>query len=496
MSTSGGATTGGSGVSPATPAPVSVGGVVSAQNSSQATAGTSRVPFYLACAATNLRLLYPGWYINTQADTDLPSSVSINASIEVAGVIYRVTFAGQTTGAMQGGPLLSDPLALSLPAGTLIYVRTFNVTQPWYPNRYANPQAGGQGGWTVTTDLTAPGSGVIADAATFTPMLAPAAVLGTPQGTAYPKTVALYGDSIAYGQGDGIGNGMGVNTVTPNLGGGGYIARGLRTLGVGLINAGVQGDTVGNFVTPASVRRLSLLPDAKTFICEYGRNDVSNLVALATIQANLITAWNLASKIYYAVLQACITPRPNSTDGYQTLGNQTLIVAAEAIRVPLNTWLRAGAPMVAGVAVAVGTAGAIIAGNAAHPLSAVFDPCQFVESAPNSGLWLPGTNSRTVNDGTTAGSIVTSATIAFVAGDLGRTIIIPGAGAAAGLYVGTIARVNTASNVNVLQNTATAIGANAAVTIVDTFTQDGTHPTPPAAALAAASVQAISAYLR
>lgn len=496
MSTSGGTSSGGAaGVRDL--AAVSIGGVMNAENSLQATQGTSRVPFYLACAATNLRLVYPGYLAATTGpDTDYAAPLTINAGLEINGTIYRVTFAGQITGTVQGAALVSDPIAISLPAGQLVYVRTFPTTAAWYPSRYGNPQAGGQGGFTVTTDLTAPGSAAIADAATFTPLLAPGSIIGLPIGVAAQKTVALYGDSIAYGQGDGFGNGPGVNTVNTQLGGGGYIGRGLNTLGIGLVNCGVQGDTVGNFVTASSYRRLANILTGRTVIFEYGRNDVSNLVALATIQANLITSWGFANRQYDSVIQTTITPRPNSSDGYQTVGNQTLIVAAEAIRVPLNTWLRAGAPIMAGAAVTVGTKGALVAGAYGHPLTAVIDPCVQVETALNSGLWNAAANSRTVNDGTTAGSIVTSATIAFTAADLGRTIIIPGAGTAAGLYVGTITRVNSATNVNVLANTVTAIGANAAITITDTFTQDGTHPTWYGAAQAAQSVTAAAAYYK
>lgn len=479
--------------------PVSIGGYANAENALQATQGTSRVPFYTTCACTNLRLVYPGWLAVTSGpDTDYATALSINASIEIAGVIYRVTFGGQVTGVVQGGLLISDPIAIAVPAGQLIYVRTFPTTANWYPARYGNPGAGGQGGFTVTVDLTAPGSAAIADATTFTPLLAPAELLGLPTGAAYPATAALYGDSIAYGQGDGIANGMGVNTVNIQLGGGGYLARGLRALGVGAVNCGVQGDTLGNFVTAASYRRLGLITQARTIIFEYGRNDVSNLVALATIQANMITAWGFANKLFDAVFQTTITPRPNSSDAYQTLVNQTLVVAAEAIRVPLNNWLRAGAPIVNGAPAAIGAAGASIAGQAAHPLSGIIDPCAQVESALNSGLWNAGLNSRTVNDGVTVvGSTVTSATMATsIPIDTGRTIIIPGAGAAGGLYVGTIGRVFNGTSVSVLPACSTAIVAGAQITIVDTFTEDGTHPTWYAATQAAAALLPVASLLK
>lgn len=55
----------------------------------------------------------------------------------------------------------------------------------------------------------------------------------------------------------------------------------------------------------------------------------------------------------------------------------------------MNGWLRAGAPIDPSsfAPVAIGTSGALLAGAAAHPLYAVFELADQVESARDSGLW-------------------------------------------------------------------------------------------------------------
>jgi hypothetical protein len=167
--------------------------------------GTSRVPHTVAVACTDLRLVYGNWFNNGAAaspnynDTDGTAVVQIKASVEISSVIYRVTFGGSVTGTMDGGGMLvSDPLPLDLTAGTVIYTRTFlaSGTTGWYNNKYSYV-AGGSGGFTTTTDLTAPGASAVADAS-FSPQFAPMAILGSSLTGAALPSVAIIGDSIAH----------------------------------------------------------------------------------------------------------------------------------------------------------------------------------------------------------------------------------------------------------------------------------------------------------
>jgi hypothetical protein len=142
----------------------------------------------------------------------------------------------------------------------------------------------------------------------------------------------------------------------------------------------------------------------RNIVCNYGTNDLGNGDSLSTIQANLIAFWSLWPGKF--VFQQTIDPRTTSTDTWMTTANQTQ-QSFESVRQALNTWLRAGAPMVSGAAVAVGTAGAITAGNPAHPLVGIQDTAAAIEVNAsnvltlNGGYWMVnGTANWPTSDGT------------------------------------------------------------------------------------------------
>ena len=90
----------------------------------------------------------------------------------------------------------------------------------------------------------------------------------------------------------------------------------------------------------------------------------------AQIKSALLNIWFDLALRGIKVYQTTITPHTSSTDGWTTLANQTP-VASESIRVDLNDWIRAGAPIdgTTFAAVAVGTSNALLAGTAGHPLA-------------------------------------------------------------------------------------------------------------------------------
>lgn len=469
-------------------APVSIGGYVTTAGSQQSTTGTSRVPYYVTSACTDLQLVYTNWILSSINDADPTSNLVISASIEYAGTIYRVTSNGATTVTVTpGGTAVFDPLALDLPAGALVYVRTYTSGANWYGNRTAN--ATGYGGFTSTTDLTAPGSGAIADASSFTNLLGPANILGRPLTTgAQPPSVLGVGDSIMWGYGDSIGTGVGgVNTSSTLLGFGGFIARAMNGKG-GLVNIGVANDTAQNFLTQAGhFRRLQFANRCSSAVVDYGRNDLTGGRTVTQFQADIVAIWTMLAQRGLKVFQTTITPRTTSTDGWRTTGGQT-VGSGEANRVTFNDWLRAGAPMTAGAAVAVGTAGALLAGQAGHPLTAAFDTADTVESARNSGLWKTPLNLRSTSDGAWAsGSAITSATAAFTSADVGRAVTLAGGGAAGGLYVGKIRSVTNSATVQVVTAPTTVV-SGAALTVGEYQTADGIHPDPVAHAAMATAI--------
>lgn len=104
------------------------------------------------------------------------------------------------------------------------------------------------------------------------------------------------------------------------------------------------------------------------------------------MQGDLLWLWNQRSTAGQRVIQTTITPHTTSTDGFVTTANQTVhSMTIEARRVQLNDWIRAGAPTVSGPPVAPGTSGALLAGQAGHPLFGYWEIADQAETARNSG---------------------------------------------------------------------------------------------------------------
>lgn len=445
------------------------------------TPGTARTQHVAMVDCTDIRLVYTAWTTSDTGpnDTDLAAAFTIKASIELAGVIYRVTFGGLQTATIDpGGTVVSDPIALEFAAGANIFVRTYQPATSWYATGIVLAQTGGAStaGFTATTDLTAPGSAAVTVATSY--VYQPVAILGTPTNRRQP-TVAILGDSIAsgfaevwaYTDRDGR-----PATIMPL---GAFVVRGLILGNVPWLNLAHAGDRADVAITAAGhFRRHALLGGATHAICAIGTNDVYGGAALATVQASLIALWRLAARRGLSVWQTTILPRNSSSDGWATLGGQS-VLAQEPVRTGLNDWIRAGSPVVSAAnltAVAAGTAGALLAGQSGHPLAGYFDSADYAETARNSGIWvIPGV--RTVTDAaiTSGSATLTSAAANFnLANDYGKIVRVAGAGAAGATLVVRIINVTstTSAGVEALAGT-TVSGATA---VIGVPTADGIHP--------------------
>lgn len=448
----------------------------------QTAIGTSRAPYTIAVACTDLRLMYGNWGNNGAStspnffDVDGPGAITIKASVEIAGTIYRVTFNGAVSATIDAGGMIgTDPLPVDLTAGTIIYVRTY-ITHGGTGWRFTRGsyQSAGSGGWVTTTDLTAPGAAAVADSVNY--LFCPMAITGTPAPGTSAKSTLVVGDSIAAGLGDSASL-AGWNVSNSGLSGGGYISRGLHGL-AGFVNVAVSGDRAYVFAANTGhFRRLMLGTSFSNMICEYGRNDLSDGRTLAQIQASQLAIWRMGVARGMRVFQTTITPRTTSTDGWCTTVNQTADTAPiEAVRTGLNDWLRAGAPLVAGSPVAVGTSGASLAGTTGHPLYAVYEAADLAESARNSGIW--GVNSGrafTAAAITTGTAILTSPNGNFTSADIGQTAFVAGAGTAGGNLITGIASVQSSTQITLTSNAGTTV-TSANASIGRPRTADGTHP--------------------
>ena len=109
------------------------------------------------------------------------------------------------------------------------------------------------------------------------------------------------------------------------------------------------------------------------------------------MQADGIAFWGYLASTGKLVSQATFKPYTSSTDGWVTVENQTP-GGVNPTRLAWNAWLRDGAPLIAGAAAATGTTdpAAVRVGSAGHPLDAVLEVADALESSRDSGVWTPG----------------------------------------------------------------------------------------------------------
>lgn len=469
------------------------------RNAAVTNVGTYRFAHKIGVAGTDIQLGFGSWYTNYPTsptiDVDPSGTVTFSAAFEdAAGNVYRCLFedGGSTKVLSGGGFVLTKPLPIDVAVGDIVWVRVYISAGTGYSNRGTGLSS--VGGYTATTDLTASGAGAVGTTLALNGLDA-MCIIGTPTGSGKPKSVAIQGDSIAAGIGDGafVGYDIGyLPQVAANLYycGGGYVQRALSG-NAGSIMVAQQGDSIGNFVAGVGhFRRASLTPFTKFAVLEYGRNDLTALQTPATIQANLLAQAkaNVAKGLYGSIV-VTLTPYTTSTDNFSTVGNQaTVSSTGEGYRVTHNAWVRDGCPIVNGAAVAAGTVGALRAGQSGHPILGYIEVANAVESAQDSGKWKAAT--RTVTDAaiTNGSGTLTSATAAFTSADLGKDVNVAGAGAAGAVLTGVITTINSGTSVTITTQAGTTVsGARLAIA---PYTTDGLHPTVVGHAAIAAAIQA------
>jgi hypothetical protein len=219
-------------------------------------------------------------------------------------------------------------------------------------------------------------------------------LIGTPL-TASRAIVAV-GDSITRGEGSSIVDGGPIY----------WACGGFTSSAYQWANAAIVGEPGAWFATNPTPRRQAMLKYADVIPICYGTNDIgfsSGTITLATLQATILKTWWACAGYGARVVGLTLLPRSTSTNSFIDLTHQTPVVGwgVGSTAALFNTWLRNGAPILNGVAVAVGTTGAIVAGQTGHPLSAVCDWCSVVEAGQGSGLWIiNGTANYATADGT------------------------------------------------------------------------------------------------
>ena len=322
--------------------------------------------------------------------------------VEPGGDILPVFFGGsRTVPILPGGYAVSDPVALpvSAVAGATIRSRTYVSVAPGerWPNGVVTANTDGEG---VVMNADYTDTGTIGT--TFTNAYGPVAIIGA---TLTPTpSVAIVGDSIADGQADG----------NPPAGwDNGYIQRALYDASIGYVCLAKPGERADQFVDPELfARRFGAVAACTDAIVQYGINDVTSGVALATMKANAITLWRAIAGRAVRAWQTTITPASGASN--------TTPHVNDATRTAFNDWTRDGAPLNPSTfaAQAIGSStDTVRAGEAGHPLSGVFEVADIAETARNSGLWKDGYAA----DGTHPVSAGTSALKAGIDTDLFTT---------------------------------------------------------------------------
>lgn len=329
-----------------------------------------------AQAITDLVLTFDNWTLQGSSgsggsqvggELDGANAVTIKATIETTnGLIVPVWFPGgvRTVTLDPGASVDSLRVAMALPPSTGYFVRMFTSYTPGtFPAAGYAPDAGLSGSGYSAGDTTG-STGAMTTAVASSGLFAPSVITArTP--TRY-AVVGIMGDSLSVGTGDSINNG-------------GYVKRGLVAIpGITLGRGSERASTTA----PAQLhaRRFRYLDACTHVICQYGVNDIGNNQSLATIQASLVALWFTASRRGLPIYQTTITP---------STGNDA---TKEAVRVSLNTWIRDGAPILNGVAVATGSSatGTLRAGAIGHPLTTLIEVADLAETARNSGVYKAG----------------------------------------------------------------------------------------------------------
>ena len=371
----------------------------------QATDGIStfsRCHHTLRAEVTELAVRMPNWFVYRSADkfeTAIQGQTSFSMSIEYpAGTLHLLTFDGKSQGsADMGAEICSDFLPISLPAGAQFWVRVSTYSMSGYPYAlFRQNDYVAEGSTYSTSRITDRTRYISSDPGSRSVGTWP---LGVVARTTHGGVLGI-GDSIVQGTGDsfdaadtyGTGDGFGLV---------GRAVSGSRAY----INAGVAGDNLGN-ILDSYRQRLSLARYVKNIVFEHGVNNIAN-TDLATIKAQMLALWTHGAQYRRPgarLFQTTITPSTISTDSFATLANQTAATgfstAGNGTRELLNDWLRDGAPVIDGAPAAIGASGADRAGDGVHPLHAVFDVADAVESSRNSGKWkVDGTANKYTGDG-------------------------------------------------------------------------------------------------
>lgn len=275
--------------------------------------------------APALQVAIPNWALQ---EVGPGAASTVTATLELPGnARQRLTLAGNPSMVIpDGGMIWTDPLSIVIPRNTWfnVYIYRTNAVGCVYTPNVQDHVLGERIEYNVGVDKTA--SGVINPTETA-PWAGPCGFKGM---TTRPSVCIMAGsDSIALGEG-GTSTGTGAK---------GPISPSLQAAGIAWQNLAIGGTGPAGFLAGNKTHRLALAALCSHSIQEGGTNDLGLGDAQMRADLTAIAALLPAAQRKYLTT---ITPRTMSSDGWATLGNQT-VTAFQADLAGNNAW-RVGSP--------------------------------------------------------------------------------------------------------------------------------------------------------
>lgn len=300
-------------------------------------------------------------------EIDGANAITIKASLEHGGVIYPLFIGGYRSATLQPGETVvaelhprSRVIAGEFFIRVYVSVASAGMTWPWFINPTSRAGIGeGNTEGAPGTDLTERGAGAVATASAG--FYCPNAVLGEPLIPGTWSAVAFVGDS----------NFRGADSNSDAVGHYALLPRWLNNR-VAYVNNGRNGDRVQWAIRPENYRRrtqILRLCAVSDVLTNYGINDLKGGRTDSEVRADLLVlADQLRALFPSARLWLCtLPPNTSSTDAWATVGNQTKL-GAEAGRLANNAWRR----------------------TVPRPFFGCIEQADAVETARDSGFWVPG----------------------------------------------------------------------------------------------------------
>jgi lysophospholipase L1-like esterase len=305
---------------------------------------------------------------------------------------FQVTWNGQPSVTIAPGQYApkSDAMPVTIYKGKVYFIRTYVTCASGAITAQAANPTSGPGGYeasnTTAADQTMSGAANGTTGAVYGPQL----VEATPA-QRYPQLpyVVLIGDSIM----DGVSRGVFS-----------WADQVLEAARIPYNKLSMSGEQAIQFLNirglintdNGHIYRGRFIGGATDVVNGYCVNDFAGGGATAAqMQQRVLSLATYAASYGARFHTTTCTPKSGSTDSWVTAVNQTpnMAAASETARIFYNTWLRDGAPTIAGAAVAAGSnaANTLRAGAVGHPFAGVIDVAATVEVSNGAGgiVWQP-----------------------------------------------------------------------------------------------------------